>query len=348
MIPHGVFTPFITNLLQKTYINKSGKFCFAFNADTAIVKFQTLDCIIRDLYDVIFYYNIETSIITIVSNDIVLLANVLEFMLMLKKRINERVNFTTSIEYDSKKTNIIFHIYELIIESLECPAVSIDLRKNTINISGPINQVKIFVERFNHHYEILCKKSEKKHIQKSLSPTIEYIPEKINVQLAESDTEDEEEDEEEILSDQNHTIDASITKGSYRSTKTKTETKTVKIDDSNYSLDENQVYALVCEIYGNNHIKIRILSEDDNQYDQELTGVLSGKMMQKSKRGFFNRIEKRSIVIVSKRDFEKDKMDVIKAIPEDFAKMLIREKVIPSKTDSDTTVYEYASNVDFV
>ena len=91
-----------------------------------------------------------------------------------------------------------------------------------------------------------------------------------------------------------------------------------------------------------------ILSEDDNQYDQELTGVLSGKMMQKSKRGFFNRIEKRSIVIVSKRNFEKDKMDVIKAIPEDFAKMLIREKVIPSKTDSDTTVYEYASNVDFV
>ena len=39
-------------------------------------------------------------------------------------------------------------------------------------------------------------------------------------------------------------------------------------------------------------------------------------------------------------------MDVIKAIPEDFAKMLIR--VIPSETDSDTTVYEYAPNVDFV
>ena len=348
MIPHGVFTPFITNLLQRAYINKSGKFCFAFNADTAIVKFQTLDCIIRDLYDVIFYYNIDTSIITIVSNDIVLLANVLEFMLMLKKRINERVNFTTSIEYDSKKSNIIFHIYELIIESLECPAVIVDFRKNMIHISGPMQQVKVFVERFNHHYEIFYKKPEKKHIQKSSSPTIEYVPEKVDFQVVDSETEDEEDEEESSVSEQNRKVDPSITKGGYRSTKTKAETKSVKLDASNYSLDENQVYALVCEIYGNNHIKIRILSEDDNQYDQELTGILSGKMMQKSKRGFFNRIEKRSIVIVSKRDFEKDKMDVIKAIPEDFAKMLIREKVIPSKTDSDTTVYEYASNVDFV
>ena len=158
MIPHGVFTPFITNLLQKAYINESDKFCFPFDADNAIVRIQNLESIIRKSYDVIFYYNIETSIITIVSNDIVLLASVLKFMFKLKKRINERVNFTTSIEIDMSQMSTIVLFYELIMESLECTAVSVEYRKNMIQISGPMNQVNYYVRRFNEFYGLFCKK----------------------------------------------------------------------------------------------------------------------------------------------------------------------------------------------
>lgn len=83
---------------------------------------------------------------------------------------------------------------------------------------------------------------------------------------------------------------------------------------------EDQEYALVTKLFGNCRLECSCF---DNK---TRLGVIRNKM----RRGKQNRVKLEDIVIVSKRDFQDDKADVIHVYTPEEVKRLIRMKAIPN------------------
>ena len=90
---------------------------------------------------------------------------------------------------------------------------------------------------------------------------------------------------------------------------------------------ESVCHGLVTKLYGGAHVEVRILTLDDDDYKRSYMGHISGSMSRKSKstksiRGS-NRLEVGCVVLVSKRDFQDSKVDIVQKIPSECVRDLI-------------------------
>ena len=98
-------------------------------------------------------------------------------------------------------------------------------------------------------------------------------------------------------------------------------------------------HGLVTKLFGGAHVEVRILTLDDDDYRRTYMGHISGSMSRKSRstksiRGS-NRLEVGSVVLISKRDFQDSKVDIVQKIPSEYIRELINAGYIHRDYTSD-------------
>jgi hypothetical protein len=116
-----------------------------------------------------------------------------------------------------------------------------------------------------------------------------------------------------------------------------------------YEIEEGQIYAVITRLDGGNKVGMKVISIDDDLYQTECRGRISGAMSKRSsaksgkKIKSSNRIAIGQVVIASKRDFEDKWIDVVQKVPDDVIGSLIKSKVIP-RSYFDNPFAEYGSS----
>jgi len=101
-----------------------------------------------------------------------------------------------------------------------------------------------------------------------------------------------------------------------------------KVTNNNYIIEkENEVYACVIKLLGN--CRVQVLCDNGN----ETIGIIRGSLRRFNKRVL---IESGDIVVVSKRDFQDNKVDIVHKYNLEQCKILINDKEI-----SDTLINAY-------
>jgi translation initiation factor IF-1 len=96
---------------------------------------------------------------------------------------------------------------------------------------------------------------------------------------------------------------------------------------SDFEPNDSICHGLVTKLYGGQHVEVKIITRNDPDYKRNFMAHISGSMSRKSKatksiRGS-NRLEVGSVVLISKRDFQDSKVDVVQKIPSECIRELI-------------------------
>ena len=103
------------------------------------------------------------------------------------------------------------------------------------------------------------------------------------------------------------------------------------ISEADLYLDEEQAYGCIIKMYGNSRAEVKIISLDDEMSDKSVIGRFSSNVTRRSrtnKRCRMNRLEVGDLVIISKRDFDENKVDIIDRVNDTISRMLVRKNIV--------------------
>lgn len=116
------------------------------------------------------------------------------------------------------------------------------------------------------------------------------------------------------------------------------------------SVEDNEYYAHVMKVYGNGQCGVQLVAADANQIlalsDKEYRGRISGRMRRFKRRNFVN---KDDFVLVAKRDYEEDKVDIIHVYRPEAVRKLVKmghlpdiERVGCGDMETSTSAFEFS------
>ena len=135
----------------------------------------------------------------------------------------------------------------------------------------------------------------------------------------------------------------------------KSSEKTKMFSEADLYLDEEQAYGCIIKMYGNSRAEVKIISQDDELTDSSVIGRFSSNVTRRNKsnkRCRMNRLEVGDLVIVSKRDFDEKKVDIIDRVNDTVARMLVRKNIIDGNfkrflNNQNVAVEDQLCNFDF-
>ena len=120
------------------------------------------------------------------------------------------------------------------------------------------------------------------------------------------------------------------------------------------SEDDREFYAHIIKVYGNGQFGVRLVVSDANAQlaltPKEYRGRISGRMRKQKRRNFVN---KDDFVLISKRDFEEDKVDILHVYRPEAMRKLVKmghlpdiERVGCGDVKETTTAFEFSDEVE--
>ena len=381
VIPEGLYNKFITQQLKQSYINSFGEYAYGFVVGNRISQYEKFINKMRADTNCKMFIQLDEKKINIVSSDIDKLAKAIDYVSNINNlmKIHGVATIKETIEIKIKNVNVVFDIVNECI-TVECPGVTVKVNSNSVDFFGPIQQVRIAVDGFNKIYSsrftVTNKKEEKEdkktetainliemtsEYREHLKRFIQHIDQ--NIEIIDPDEYIDEngelifdlEDEQPEKMD-NYQIKppsklSHFKKGSGSSEKTKGKI----ISEADLYLDEEQAYGCIIKMYGNSRAEVKIISLDDDLSNRSLVGRFSSNITRRSKsnkRCRMNRLEVGDLVIISKRDFDDNKVDIIDKVNDTVVRMLIRKNIIDNNykkflNNQNMVVEDERCNFDF-
>jgi hypothetical protein len=367
VVPNGLLSQYLTKKLNADgYINRAGKYCYDLSVGNRIEKFEKLQKSIEDITNSkLFIKRSETvsnNIVSIININLTGLAEAVDYIVSLNDKMKLKSDKTEKIILETRRIDLVFPMIDNLEQNIDYPTIEAHLEGNQIVISGQSDQVDKAVNDFQQHYIRVFGLPSKQHKTKVSSPktviavsSIAELPtdEPLDIRKSRMETIVQQYGCQEALEDKAVNDDSDSDSNSNElnvrdsnrqvrppskndiSKRIKRSGGRVKRNNqADYYADSEQLYAVVTDIYGGNRAKVEIISLDDDLFRSSIIGRISGSMSRRSKRDnkvrSSNRLDKGSIVVVSKRDFQENIVDIIKKVPEDVIKGLIRDKEIPS------------------
>ena len=383
VIPEGLYNNFITQHLKQAYTNSFGEYAYGFNVGNRIGKYeQFINKMRADTNCKIFIQSDEKKM-NIVSSDIDKLAKAIDYIANINNLMKTHgvAIVKETIDIKIKNVNVIFDIINECITP-ECPAVTVKVNSSSIDFSGPSQQVRIAVDNFNKIYSSRfgvkkAEKAEKEEKDKKMKTatnimemTTEYreflknFIQHIDQNIEIIDPEEYIDENGEIIYEldieqpekmNNYQVKPPsklpyFKKGSRSYEKSKT------ISESELYLDEEQAYGCIIKMYGDSRAEVKIISSDDDLTDLSVKGRFSNNVTRRNKSNkrcrMMNRLEVGDLVIISKRDFDENKVDIIDKVNDTVARKLIRKNIIDGNykrflNNQNTVVENEICNFDF-
>ena len=394
-VPEGTYNKFITKQLKQAYINSFGEYAYGFIVGNRINQYEKFINKMKADIDCKMFILLDEKKINIVSSDIDKLANAIDYVVNINNLMKTHgvAIMSESVDFKVKNVTVIFDIINECI-TLECPGVIVKVNKSSVIFSGPPQQVRIAVDSFNNIYSrsnVFQTKQTKKEKDKNTEVNINLIemtPEYIDhlKQLIKNIDQDIEyidpteyidEDGELIYNleyKQPEKLGNSLVKPPSKRLKTKKgsgsyeKSKMRSVKD--LILDEEQAYACIIKMYGDCKAEIRIISLDDDLTDKSVIGRFpsyNNRTKHKNNRKTYRRKPNKSsrlikldvedIVIISKRDFDNGKVDVIGKVNDYDVQKLVEEKIIDrnyrkyfdnnTSEDDEDGKYDYGFDFEF-
>ena len=377
VIPEGLYNKFITQQLKQSYINSFGENAYGFIVGNRIDQYEKFINRMRADTNCKLFIQLDEKKINIVSSDIDKLAKAIDYVSNINNLMKTHgvASIKETIEIKIKNVNVIFDIINECI-TLECPGVNVKVNSNSVDFSGPSQQVKIAVDGFNKIYNsrFNVKKEEKENkktdpvinlvemtseYREHLKRLIQHIDQ--NIEIIDPDEYIDENGELifDIEDEQPEKMDnyqvkppsklSHFKKGSGSSEKSK------MISEADLYLDEEQAYGCIIKMYGNSRAEVKIISLDDELTNKSLVGRFSSNVTRRNKsnkRCRMNRLEVGDLVIISKRDFDDNKVDIIDKVNDTVVRMLVRKNIIDGNykkflNNQNVVVEDERCNFDF-
>jgi translation initiation factor IF-1 len=378
VIPEGLYNKFITQQLKQAYTNSFGEYAYGFIVGNRIGQYEKFINKLRADTNCKIFIQLDEKKINIVSSDIDKLAKAIDYIANINNlmKTNGVAIVKETVEIKIKNVTMIFDIINECI-TLECPAVTVKVNTSSVDFSGPSQQVRIAVDGFNKIYSSrFGVKKEKEREEKKMEVTINLIemtPEyrehlKQFIQHIDQNIEiidpDEYIDENgdlifELEVEQPEKMDnyqvKPPSKLSHFKKGSKSSEKTKMFSEADLYLDEEQAYGCIIKMYGNSRAEVKIISQDDELTDSSVIGRFSSNVTRRNKsnkRCRMNRLEVGDLVIVSKRDFDEKKVDIIDRVNDTVARMLVRKNIIDGNfkrflNNQNVAVEDQLCNFDF-
>jgi translation initiation factor IF-1 len=378
VIPEGLYNKFITQQLKQAYTNSFDEYAYGFIVGNRIGQYEKFINKIRADTNCKIFIQLDEKKINIVSSDIDKLAKAIDYIANINNlmKTNGVAIVKETVEIKIKNVTMIFDIINECI-TLECPAVTVKVNTSSVDFFGPSQQVRIAVDGFNKIYSSrFGVKKEKEREEKKMEVTINLIemtPEyrehlKQFIQHIDQNIEiidpDEYIDENgdlifELEVEQPEKMDnyqvKPPSKLSHFKKGSKSSEKTKMFSEADLYLDEEQAYGCIIKMYGNSRAEVKIISQDDELTDSSVIGRFSSNVTRRNKsnkRCRMNRLEVGDLVIVSKRDFDEKKVDIIDRVNDTVARMLVRKNIIDGNfkrflNNQNVAVEDQLCNFDF-
>ena len=308
------------------------------------------------------FIQLDEKKINIVSSNIDILAKAIDYLANINNLMKTHgvAIVKETVDFNVKNVNVIFDIVDECI-TLKCPGVVVKVNRSSVDFSGPSQQVRIAVDDFNKIYNgRFGIKTEKEKVDKvekvrkkmdSTINIIEMTPEyrehlknfiqhiDQNIEIIDPDEYIDENGEiiyeldiEQPEKMDNYQVKAPskishFKKGSGSSEKSKSR----MISEADLYLDKEQAYGCIVKMYGNSRAEVKIISLDDEMSDKSVIGRFSSNVTRRSrtnKRCRMNRLEVGDLVIISKRDFDENKVDIIDRVNDTLSRMLVRKNIV--------------------
>ena len=361
-VPKGTYNNFITQQLKQAYNNSFGEYAYGFIVGSRIAQYEKFIHKMKMDTGCKMFIQLDEKKINIVSSNIDILAKAIDYLANINNLMKTHgvAIVKETVDFNVKNVNVIFDIVDECI-TLKCPGVAVKVNRSSVDFSGPSQQVRIAVDDFNKIYNgRFGIKTEKEKVDKvekvskkmdSTINIIEMTPEyrehlknfiqhiDQNIEIIDPDEYIDENGEiiyeldiEQPEKMDNYQVKAPskishFKKGSGSSEKSKSR----MISEADLYLDEEQAYGCIVKMYGNSRAEVKIISLDDEMSDKSVIGRFSSNVTRRSrtnKRCRMNRLEVGDLVIISKRDFDENKVDIIDRVNDTISRMLVRKNIV--------------------
>jgi translation initiation factor IF-1 len=344
--------------LKQAYTNSFGEYAYGFIVGNRISQYEKFINKMKAETNCKMFIQLDEKKINIVSSDIDKLAKAIEYLANVNNLMKTHgvAIVKETVEFNVKNVNVIFDIVDECI-TLECPGVAVKVNRSSVDFSGPSQQVRIAVDVFNKIYSSKFgvkteKEKDKEKEGKKMEVTINIIEMtseyrehlKQLIQYIDQDIEiidpNEYIDENgeliyEIEVEQPEKMDnyqvKPPSKIPYFKKGSGTSEKRKMISESDLFLDEEQAYGCIVKMYGNSRAEVKIISLDDELTNKSVIGRFSSNVTRRNKtnkRCRMNRLEVGDLVIISKRDFDENKVDIIDKVNDTVVRMLVRKNIV--------------------
>jgi hypothetical protein len=362
VIPEGLYTNFITQQLKQAYTNSFGEYAYGFIVGNRISQYEKFINKIRADTNCKIFIQLDEKKINIVSSDIDKLAKAIDYIANINNLMKTHgvTIVKETVEFNVKNVNVIFDIVDECI-TLECPGVAIKVNSSSIDFSGPSQQVRIAVDSFNNIYSrsnVFQTRQTKKEKDKSdnlIEMTPEYrehlkrLVQHIYQDIEYIDPAEYIDEDGELIYDLEYEQPEKMVNYQVKPPSKRSQIK--KGSGSNESskirsikdliLDEEQAYARIIKMYGDCKAEIQIISLDDDLTDKSVIGRFpsynnrtkhknNGKSYRRkpNKSSRLIKLDVEDIVIISKRDFDNGKVDVIGKVNDYDIQKLVEANII--------------------
>jgi translation initiation factor IF-1 len=344
--------------LKQAYTNSFGEYAYGFIVGNRISQYEKFINKMKAETNCKMFIQLDEKKINIVSSDIDKLAKAIEYLANVNNLMKTHgvAIVKETVEFNVKNVNVIFDIVDECI-TLECPGVAVKVNRSSVDFSGPSQQVRIAVDGFNKIYSSRFgvkteKDKDKEKEGKKMEVTINIIEmtseyrEHLKQLIQHIDQEIEIIDPNEYI-DENGELIYEIeveqpekmdnyqvkppSKTSHFKKGSGTSEKRKMISESDLYLDEEQAYGCIVKMYGNSRAEVKIISLDDELTNKSVIGRFSSNVTRRNKtnkRCRMNRLEVGDLVIISKRDFDENKVDIIDKVNDTVVRMLVRKNIV--------------------
>ena len=148
-VPNGTYNNFITQQLKQAYTNSFGEYAYGFIVGNRIGQYEKFINKIRADTNCKIFIQLDEKKINIVSSDIDKLAKAIDYIANINNlmKTHGTAIVKETVEIKIKNVTMIFDIINECI-TLECPAVTVKVNTNSVDFSGPSQQVRIAVDGF--------------------------------------------------------------------------------------------------------------------------------------------------------------------------------------------------------
>jgi translation initiation factor IF-1 len=344
--------------LKQAYTNSFGEYAYGFIVGNRISQYEKFINKMKAETNCKIFIQLDEKKINIVSSDIDKLAKAIEYLANVNNLMKTHgvAIVKETVEFNVKNVIVIFDIVDECI-TLECPGVAVKVNRSSVDFSGSSQQVRIAVDVFNKIYSSKFgvkteKEKDKEKEGKKMEVTINIIEmtseyrEHLKQLIQHIDQEIEIIDPNEYI-DENGELIYEIeveqpekmdnyqvkppSKTPYFKKGSGTSEKRKMISESDLFLDEEQAYGCIVKMYGNSRAEVKIISLDDELTNKSVIGRFSSNVTRRNKtnkRCRMNRLAVGDLVIISKRDFDENKVDIIDKVNDTVVRMLVRKNIV--------------------
>ena len=344
--------------MKQAYTNSFGEYAYGFIVGNRISQYEKFINKMKAETNCKIFIQLDEKKINIVSSDIDKLAKAIEYLANVNNLMKTHgvAIVKETVEFNVKNVIVIFDIVDECI-TLECPGVAVKVNRSSVDFSGSSQQVRIAVDVFNKIYSSKFgvkteKEKDKEKEGKKMEVTINIIEmtseyrEHLKQLIQHIDQEIEIIDPNEYI-DENGELIYEIeveqpekmdnyqvkppSKTPYFKKGSGTSEKRKMISESDLFLDEEQAYGCIVKMYGNSRAEVKIISLDDELTNKSVIGRFSSNVTRRNKtnkRCRMNRLAVGDLVIISKRDFDENKVDIIDKVNDTVVRMLVRKNIV--------------------